>query len=59
MAEGTNLKKHVLVLNMEQQMEEVAKEMFGKSLEELSNQEAYYVLLTYTKRLMTVSNHND
>ncbi len=52
-------KKHVLVLNMEQQMEEVAKEMFGKSLEELSNQEAYYVLLTYTKRLMTVSNHND
>ena len=33
MAEGTNLKKHVLVLNMEQQMEEVAKEMFGKSLE--------------------------
>ncbi|MCI8978383.1 MAG: glycogen/starch/alpha-glucan phosphorylase [Lachnospiraceae bacterium] len=44
---------------MEQQMEEVAKEMFGKSLEELSNQEAYYVLLTYTKRLMTVSNHND
>lgn len=59
MAEGTNLKKHVLVLNMEQQMEEVAKEMFGKSLEEISNQEAYYVLLTYTKRLMTVSNHND
>ena len=59
MAEGTNLKKHVLVLNMEQQMEEVAKEMFGRSLEELSNQEAYYVLLTYTKRLMTVSNHND
>ena len=59
MAEGTNLKKHVLVLNMEQQMEEVAKEMFGRSLQELSNQEAYYVLLTYTKRLMTVSNHND
>ncbi len=40
-------------------MEEVAKEMFGRSLQELSNQEAYYVLLTYTKRLMTVSNHND
>lgn len=59
MAAQTNLQKDVLVLNMEQQLTEVAKEMFGKSLSELSDQEVYYVVLTYTKRVMSVSDTNE
>ncbi len=54
----TNLQKDVLVLNMEQQLYDIAEGMFGKKIEELSVQEAYYVVLTLTKRLMTVSNTN-
>ncbi len=59
MAAQTNLQKDVLVLNMEQQLTEVAKEMFGKSLSELSDQETYYVVLVYTKRVMSVSDTNE
>lgn len=59
MAAQTNLQRDVLVLNMEQQLMEVAKEMFGKSLAELSDQEVYYVVLTYTKRVMSVSDTNE
>ena len=59
MASQTNLQKDVLVLNMEQQLEEVAKEMFGKSVTELSDQETYYVVLTFTKRLMAVCGSNE
>ena len=59
MAAQTNLQKDVLVLNMEEQLVEVAREMFGKSLAELSDQETYYVVLTYTKRVMSVSDTNE
>lgn len=59
MAAQTNLQKDVLVLNMEQQLEEIAKEMFGKSVSGLSDQEAYYVILVYTKRIMAVSDTNE
>lgn len=59
MAAQTNLQKDVLVLNMEEQLAEVAREMFGKSLAELSDQETYYVVLTYTKRVMSVSDTNE
>ncbi len=59
MAAQSNLKKDVLVLNMEQQMEEVAGEMFGKKLVELTDQETYYTILTFTKRLMAVSDRNE
>lgn len=59
MAAQTNLQKDVLVLNMEQQLTEVAKEMFGKSLSELSDQETYYVVLVYAKRVMSVSDTNE
>jgi len=54
----TNLQKDVLVLNMEQQLYEIAEGMFEKKVEELSASEAYYVVLTLAKRLMTVSNAN-
>lgn len=59
MAAQTNLQKDILVLNMEEQLAEVAREMFGKSLSELSVQETYYVILTYTKRVMSVSDTNE
>ncbi|MDE5908180.1 MAG: glycogen/starch/alpha-glucan family phosphorylase [Lachnospiraceae bacterium] len=59
MAAQTNLQKDVLVLNMEQQLEEVAKEMFGKTVAELSDQETYYVVLVYAKRIMAVSDTNE
>ena len=59
MAAQTNLQRDVLVLNMEQQLEEVAKEMFGKAVAELSDQETYYVVLVYAKRIMAVSDTNE
>ncbi len=59
MAAQTNLQRDVLVLNMEQQLMEVAKEMFGKSLAELTDQETYYTVLAYTKRVMSVSDTNE
>ncbi|MCI9201510.1 MAG: glycogen/starch/alpha-glucan phosphorylase [Lachnospiraceae bacterium] len=40
---------------MEQQLEELADEMFGKKLEELEDREVYFCLLEFTKRLMSVS----
>ena len=58
MSMQTNLQKDVLVLNMEQQLYEIAEGMFEKKVEELSASEAYYVVLTLAKRLMTVSNAN-
>ena len=59
MASQTNLQKDVLVLNMEQQLEEVAEDMFGKALAQLSDQETYYVVLAFTKRLMAVCDTNE
>ncbi len=59
MAAQTNLQKDVLVLNMAEQLEDVAKSLFDKSLAQLSDQETYYTVLTYTKRLMAVSDTNE
>jgi len=50
--------KDILVLNLEKQLEEVAGEMFGKSVKELTDQETYYAVLVLTKRLMAVSDAN-
>lgn len=58
MATQTNLMKDILVLNLEKQLEEVAGEMFGKSVRELTDQETYYTVLVLTKRLMAVSDTN-
>ena len=41
--------KRCISLNMEQQLMEVAKEMFGKSLAELTDQETYYTVLAYAR----------
>lgn len=59
MATQTNLQKDVLVLNLEQQLFDIAGEMFGKGLADLSDREAYYTVLVLTKRLMAVSDCNE
>lgn len=59
MTKQTNLQKDVLVLNMEQQLEEIAGQMFEKTVSELTDAETYYVLLVYVKRLMAVSDENE
>ena len=57
MAES-NLKKDILVLNMEAQLDEIAGNMFDKAFKDLSDKEMYYVILTFTKRIMKVSDEN-
>ena len=47
MSQQSNMQKDVLVLNMEQQLEELADEMFGKKLEELEDREVYFCLLEF------------
>ncbi len=59
MTKQANLQKDVLVLNMEQQMEEIAGQMFGKEVAKLTDAETYYVILVYVKRLMAVSDVNE
>ena len=54
----SNLKRDILVLNMESQLDDISQAMFGKPMSELSDKETYYVILTYTKRLMAVSDEN-
>jgi len=54
----SNLKRDVLILNMERQLEEISSMMFGKELKDLSDKETYYVVLAYTKRIMKVSDEN-
>lgn len=59
MAAQTNLQKDILVLNLEEQLKEIAKEMYGKELSALTDQETYYAVLILTKRLMAVSDCNE
>ncbi|MDR0221645.1 MAG: glycogen/starch/alpha-glucan phosphorylase, partial [Lachnospiraceae bacterium] len=55
MACQSNLKKDILILYLEDQLNEIAGEMYGGPLEDLSDAETYYVVLTYVKRLLRVS----
>ncbi len=55
MLQQTNMQRDVLVLNLEQQLDELASEMFGKKVEDLGDHEVYFVVLELTKRLMNVS----
>jgi len=55
MSKHTNMQRDVLVLNLEEQLEGIAQEKFGKSLKDITNQETYYVLLEMTTRLMDVA----
>lgn len=54
----TNLKRDILILNMEHQLEDIANDMFVKPLKDLNEKEMYYAILTFTKRIMKVSDSN-
>ncbi len=55
MSKHTNMQRDVLVLNLEEQLEEIAQDKFDKTLKECTDQETYYVLLDMTTRLMDVA----
>ncbi len=55
MSKHTNMQRDVLVTNLEGQLEEIAREKFGKTLKDCTDQETYYTLLEMTTRLMDVA----
>ncbi len=57
-SQHTNMQRDILALNMEQQLQDIARERFGGSIASCTSQELYYVLLDYCKRLLTVTERN-
>jgi starch phosphorylase len=55
MAAQTNLQKDVLIMYMEDQLKEIAGDMYQRPVEDLTDQETYFVVLTYVKRLLSVA----
>ena len=55
MTQASNLKRDVLVLNLEKELEEQTQSGYGKSVAECDNEELYYSLMKLSKKLMTVS----
>ena len=55
MAQASNLKRDVLVLNLEKELEDQTQSGYGKSVAECGNEELYYSLLQLSKKLMKVS----
>ena len=49
MAAQTNLQKDILVLNLEEQLMEIAEEMYGKELSALTDQETYNAVLNFCR----------
>ncbi|HKM04777.1 MAG TPA: glycogen/starch/alpha-glucan phosphorylase [Lachnospiraceae bacterium] len=45
----SNMQRDVLELKLEQQLEDLAKSLYGKAVEECSNEELYYVSLNLSK----------
>ena len=54
----SNMMYDVMVLNMEPQLIEISREQYGRTPEELSDAEAYYVVMELTKRIMEVCERN-
>ncbi len=55
MTQASNLKRDVLVLNLEKELEEQTQSSYGKSVAECSDAQLYYSLLQLSKKLMAVS----
>ena len=55
MAQATNLKRDVLEMNLEQELENQTQSGYGKSVSACSNEELYYSILQLSKKLMTAS----
>ena len=55
MTQATNLKRDVLVMNLEQELENQTQDGYGKSVSACSNEELYYSILQLSKKLMQAS----
>lgn len=55
MAQATNLKRDVLVMNLEQELENQTQSGYGKAIADCSNEELYYSILQLSKKLMSAS----
>ena len=55
MAAQSNLQKDVLIMYLEDQMNEIANQMYGNLIEELTDAETYCVVLSVVKRILSVS----
>lgn len=55
MTQASNLKRDILVMNLEQELEDQTREGYGKSISECSNEELYYSILQLSKKLMAAS----
>lgn len=58
MSGQSNLKKDILVMHLDLQLEEVARDMFDKSVEQLTDAQTYTAVLQLVKRLTDVSERN-
>ena len=54
----TNMQRDILALNMEEQLQELASDKYGKTIATCTNEELYYVILDYCKRLLAVTERN-
>lgn len=55
MAQASNLKRDVLVMNLEKELQDQTKSSYGKAIADCSDAEIYYSLLQMAKKLMAVS----
>lgn len=55
MTQASNLKRDILVMNLEQELENQTQEGYGKSISACTNEELYYSILQLSKKLMTAS----
>ncbi len=55
MTQASNLKRDILVMNLEQELENQTQSGYGKSISACSNEELYYSILQLSKKLMNVS----
>ncbi len=55
MTQASNLKRDILVMNLEQELEDQTRDGYGKSISECSNEELYYSILQLSKKLMAAS----
>ena len=51
----SNLERDVVLMNLEEQITQLTVELFGKKLEDCSEEELYYTILTLTKELLSVT----
>ncbi len=56
--QASNMQRDILALNMEQELEKLTNEKYGKAIADCDNTELYYVILEYTKRLLAVTERN-